>query len=254
MRQILLLVIIFIQGLGTLHAQHSDSTKAEYVRPEKHRKKFYKTRAFKTLIVPTILIGYGVSTIHDHGLYSSYRVYNNIHKGHFSGTHIDDYLQYSPYAELALLNIFQIKCKNDFINTSLLIIKSEILMNAIVFPLKKITHIVRPDSLNPARDRSFPSGHTANAFLAAAIVHQEYKHRSNWYGIGAYSLATSVGVFRMLNNRHWEADVFAGAGIGILAVHLSYLTHRYTWGRKCDATIFPTYQKGNVGLCFYQKF
>ncbi|MFL5728684.1 MAG: phosphatase PAP2 family protein [Cytophagaceae bacterium] len=250
MRQYLLAFVLFSLSLHDLHAQQEDVQTS----PVKQRKKFYKTGLFKAIIVPSVLIGYGVSTIHEHGFYSSYDAYHDIHKAHFKRTHVDDYLQYAPYAELALLNIFQIKCKNDFINTALLVVKSEILMNGIVFPLKSLTHITRPDSMNPARDHSFPSGHTANAFLAASIVHKEYKHRSAWYGIGAYTIATSVGVFRMLNNRHWEADVFAGAGFGMLSVHLAYLTHRYRWGRKCDAMIIPTYQKGSMGLCFYKKF
>ncbi|HXA00608.1 MAG TPA: phosphatase PAP2 family protein [Cytophagaceae bacterium] len=234
----------------TVNAQQADSLGYH----KKERKKFYKTGLFKAVIVPSVLIGYGVSTIHGNGFYSSYDAYRDIHKINFKATHIDDYLQYAPYAELALLNVFQIKCKNDFINTALLIVKSEILMNAIVFPLKTLTHITRPDSVNPARDRSFPSGHTANAFLAASIVHKEYKHKSIWYGVGAYTIAVSVGALRMLNNRHWEADVFAGAGFGMLSVHLAYLTHRYKWGRKCDITLLPTYRNGNMGLCFLKKF
>jgi membrane-associated phospholipid phosphatase len=250
MKQILVFFSIAVFNFGILHAQHSDSTVIVKRGHNKEKKKFYKTGLFKAAIVPAVLIGWGVSTIHGNGIYSSYDAYRDIHKANFKRTHVDDYLQYAPYAELALLNIFQIKCKNDFINTALLIVKSEILMNAIVFPLKSITHIVRPDSMNPARDRSFPSGHTANAFLAASIVHKEYKDKSPWYGIGAYTIATSVGVFRMLNNRHWESDVFVGAGIGMLSVHMVYLTHRYRWGRKCEATIMPTYQYGAIGFCF----
>jgi membrane-associated phospholipid phosphatase len=250
MKRICFLLALSFLLANTMKAQQTDSSAYH----KKERKKFYKTGLFKATIVPAVLIGYGVSTIHGNGFYSSYDAYRDIHKMNFKGTHLDDYLQYAPYAELALLNIFQIKCKNDFINTGLLIIKSEILMTAITFPLKAITHIIRPDSINPAVNRSFPSGHTANAFLAASIVHKEYKHKSIWYGVGAYTIAVSVGAMRMLNNRHWEADVFAGAGIGMLSVHLAYLTHQYKWGRKCDLTIIPTYRNGNVGLCMLKKF
>jgi membrane-associated phospholipid phosphatase len=221
---------------------------------KKQHKKFYKTGLFKASIVPAILIGWGVSTIHGHGLYSSYDAYRDIHKLHFKRTHIDDYLQYSPYVELIGLNLINVKCKNDFINTALLVVKSEIIMNAIIWPMKNFIHEVRPDSVNPARNQSFPSGHTANAFLAASLVHKEFKHRSAWYGISAYAIATSVGVFRMLNNRHWESDVFVGAGIGMLSVHLAYLTHRYRWGRKCDALIMPTYYKNGGGLSLIKTF
>lgn len=223
--------------------------------PIKKRKRFYQTKVFKATIVPAALIGWGVSTIHDHGLISSYDVYDFIHKDlNIKRTHVDDYLQYAPYAELIALNLLKIKCKNDIINTSILIIKSEIIMTAIVFPIKNFSKIIRPDSLEPGRNQSFPSGHTANAFVAASIVHKEFKHRSPWYGITAYAIATSVGAFRMLNNRHWESDVFVGAGIGMLSVHLAYLTHKNKFGRKCDMFAMPTYNKGNIGVCMVKKF
>ena len=45
-------------------------------------------------------------------------------------------------------------------------------------------------------------------------------------------MATSVAAFRMINNKHWQSDVVAGAGFGILSAHLAYLSHRNRWGRK----------------------
>jgi membrane-associated phospholipid phosphatase len=218
---------------------------------KKERPKWYKTRGVQAAIVPTILIGYGISTIQGHGIYSSYEAQRDIQK-HLGGAHskIDDYLIWAPYVELAALNLLKIKCQNDFINTSLLIIKSQIIMSALVFPIKKLTHIQRPDKSNY---ESFPSGHTAQAFVAASIVHKEYRHKSQWYGIGAYTIATTVGVFRMINNKHWQSDVFAGAGIGILSAHIAYLTHRYKWGRK-GTCIVPTFQNGSKGLAIAWRF
>lgn len=250
----ILLISVQILFSSPLIAQKGDSLEVSNEKPNLVKKKIYQTRVFKALIVPSALIAYGASSIHDNGLYSSYDAYRDIKKLNFKRTEIDDYLQYAPYAELVLLNLFKIKCKNDFINTGLLILKSEILMNVLVFPLKSITGIVRPDSTSPARNRAFPSGHTANAFVAASIVHKEFKHRSAWYGVGAYAVATSVGLFRMLNNRHWLSDVVAGAGIGMLSVHIAYLTHQNRWGRKCNAQLMPSYNAGSYGLAFYKTF
>ena len=101
-------------------------------------------------------------------------------------------------------------------------------MLASVFAVKNLTNITRPDGTATA----FPSGHTAQAFLAASIVHTEFRDKSQWYGIGAYTIATSVAAYRMINNKHWQSDVVAGAGFGILSAHLAYLTHRNRWGRK----------------------
>ena len=54
------------------------------------------------------------------------------------------------------------------------------------------------------------------------MLHKEYGHRSPWYSIGGYTVATITGVTRQLNNRHWMSDIMVGAGIGILATELGY--------------------------------
>ena len=69
---------------------------------------------------------------------------------------------------------------------------------------------------------SFPSGHTATAFMCATMLHKEYGWRSPWWSIGGYTVAAFTGVSRILNNRHWMSDVAAGAAIGIGSVHLGY--------------------------------
>lgn len=58
--------------------------------------------------------------------------------------------------------------------------------------------------------------------MTATMLHKEYGHRSPWYSIGAYTVATVTGVTRQLNNRHWMSDVMVGAGIGILATEFGY--------------------------------
>ena len=60
--------------------------------------------------------------------------------------------------------------------------------------------------------RGWPSGHTANAFSAAATISEIYK--DNLYlQIGAYSYAALIG-FGVSVNVHWSSEVFAGALIG----------------------------------------
>ena len=78
---------------------------------------------------------------------------------------------------------------------------------------------MRPDGSN---DHSFPSGHTATAFMTATMLTKEYGHKSPWIGIGAYLVATATGLMRMANNKHWLSDVLAGAGIGILSTETGY--------------------------------
>ncbi len=198
--------------------------------PGAPRAPWYRSKLVRASVVPAALIGYGISVIDDHGFYSSYDARRDI-QHNFPGfsNHLDDYLQWSPYLELGAVLAFGVDGRNDRANLALILAKSEALMLGSVYIIKVSTNHLRPDGSDY---RSFPSGHTAQAFLAASIVHTELRDKSQWYGVGAYALATTVGAFRMLNNKHWEADVFAGAGVGILSAHLAYLSHRHRWGRR----------------------
>jgi membrane-associated phospholipid phosphatase len=147
---------------------------------------------------------------------------------HFK-THIDNYLQYSPIAIAYGLDAFGVKSKNDFANRTAILVKGELMMYGAVTLLKNSTHQLRPDGSDYS---SFPSGHTAQAFAAATFLSMEYKDRFPWMPYAAYGLASSVGMMRMANNRHYISDVLLGAGIGILSMKASYWTHQYKWGKK----------------------
>jgi len=92
-------------------------------------------------------------------------------------------------------------------------------MGLTVETLKKSTHELRPDGSDYF---SFPSGHTATAFMGAEMLYQEYKDVSIWYGISGYIIASGTGAFRVYNDRHWLTDIAAGAGIGILSTKAAY--------------------------------
>ncbi|GAA4024034.1 hypothetical protein GCM10022409_04920 [Hymenobacter glaciei] len=219
------------------------------------KKTFFNSKGFRAAIVPALLIGYGASTINGNGLYSSYDVRNDVRYvfGDYR-SHIDDFLQWAPYLEIPAVLLAGVESRSDRVNLGLVILKSEAIMLGSVYIVKTLTHVERPDGSNTL---SFPSGHTAQAFLAASIVHTEFRDKSQWYGIGAYTLATSVAAFRMINDKHWESDVIAGAGFGILSAHLAYLTHRNRWGHKPtgrgigDTSLRPMWTPtGGTGLCF----
>jgi membrane-associated phospholipid phosphatase len=66
--------------------------------------------------------------------------------------------------------------------------------------------------------RSFPSGHSAMGFAAAAAVTSE---TSKWWPNATwviapvmYGGATMIAASRMYNNKHWASDVVMGAAIG----------------------------------------
>ena len=162
-------------------------------------KPWYRGKLVKASIVPALLIGYGISTINGNGFYSSYQAKADIQKN-FPGFHttVDNYLQFVPYLELASVALLGVETRDDRLNTLLVIGKAELIMLTSVYATKFITNIDRPNGAAYA----FPSGHTAQAFLAASIVHTELRDKSQWYGVGAYAVATSVAGLRMLNNKH----------------------------------------------------
>ncbi len=65
---------------------------------------------------------------------------------------------------------------------------------------------------------SFPSGHTSTAFTIATILAERY-NRTPAVPVIAYSLATLVGISRIVEHQHWASDVFVGACVGYLCGH-----------------------------------
>lgn len=64
---------------------------------------------------------------------------------------------------------------------------------------------------------SFPSGHTASAFVGASYFQRRY----GWqFGAPAYALAAFTGYSRVQADKHYWSDVFAGAA---LAIGVNYL-------------------------------
>jgi membrane-associated phospholipid phosphatase len=105
---------------------------------------------------------------------------------------------------------------------------STIVTGGIVYSIKSISKVDRPDG---SANNSFPSGHTTSAFAAAEFLHQEYKHRSPIYSILGYAAATTTGILRMYNNKHYLSDVIAGAGFGILSTKLVYFAYPIIKGK-----------------------
>jgi hypothetical protein len=226
-------------------AQHADSTQAakSEVKTPINWAKVVKT--------PVILIAAGLLTTKhaDINFMNKYEVHEerNEMMPNFR-THFDDYLQYAPIAIVYGLNAAGIRGEHSIGMQTKLLIKSELIMVAMVCPLKKLTAVPRPDSGEP---NSFPSGHTAQAFAAATFMHKEYGKTNPMYSVLAYTTATGVGVLRVLNNRHWVSDVLAGAGIGILATNIAYLTvkdkpHKRHPNR--DIVMAPSYGNRTLAL------
>ena len=136
----------------------------------------------------------------------------------------DDWLQYSPAGAMILMKACGYESRSSWPRMLVSDAFSVGIMATAVNGLKYTVQRPRPDG---SRNNSFPSGHTATAFMTATMLYKEYGWRSPWFSIGGYTLAAATGVSRILNNKHWMTDIAAGAAIGIGAVHLGYyLTDR----------------------------
>ncbi|MEO5976773.1 MAG: phosphatase PAP2 family protein [Chryseolinea sp.] len=240
--RILIIVILTIISNPEATAQYRHNFELDTTAFHGHLRKVW--------IMPAVLIGAGLIAITDNEIFDRYEIHEerNAIAPAFK-THIDDYLQFAPIAAVVALNMAGVKGRHDPLNQILLIIKSELIMTAIVLPLKKLTAVPRPDSGAP---NSFPSGHTAQAFAAATFLHLEYGRDRPLISVVAFTTAAGIGVLRVMNNRHWVSDVLAGAGIGILSTNLAYLTHQNKWGHRRNvlskASITPSFGKGGLGL------
>ncbi len=220
--------------LNFAEAQHSDSTHL-----------YNKKYGIKSYIIPAVFVTYGLSSFNDNGLPSSMAVrnYRNENYGNFENS-ADDYIVYAPGLLMLGLDLFHVKSSSNFANQVALTGKSVILSLAVVNILKYSTQVMRPDNTS---ENSFPSGHTAFAFTLAEVLHQEFKDKPLVY-ITGYTIATTAGVMRILNNRHWFSDVMVGAGIGMAATKLVYATHQYKWkmNNKGFLPIIDTNQAGFI--------
>ena len=180
---------------------------------------------YKSLIIPTALIGYGVIGIENDGLKRiNSEIREEVIKNIDNKFTIDDYSQYVPFLSVYGLNAIGDKGKNNFKDRTVILGTAYLIMGTTVASMKKFTAIERPDGSN---NYSFPSGHTATAFMGAEFLYQEYKDVSIWYGISGYLVATGTGFFRIYNNKHWLTDVVTGAGIGILSTKIAYWIHPF---------------------------
>ena len=160
---------------------------------------------------------------------------------------IDDYIQYAPLAAQLGMGLAGVKGSSvnrwQVLTTDLI---ASAMMASIVNGMKYSFDRKRPTDPEtgfPANNKpSFPSGHTATAFMGATLLAHEYGHRSIWAPIAGYTFATTTGILRVLNNRHYVSDVLVGAAIGIVTAELAYWATDALWK---DRKIFKA-RKGRM--------
>nr|WP_320058246.1 phosphatase PAP2 family protein [uncultured Bacteroides sp.] len=186
----------------------------------KPKKNSFFNSSYSRYIIPAALVSYGVGVHMNKSLREV-----DLSTNHEVGEHLsqpipyDDYMQFAPAVAVYGLDFMGIKAKHNLRDRTMIMATSYLIMGAAVQVMKSTTHVARPDGSNM---KSFPSGHTATAFVGAHILFKEYKDSSPWIGVSGYAVALATGTMRVLNKKHWVSDVAAGAGVGILSAELGY--------------------------------
>lgn len=163
-----------------------------------------------------------------------------------------NYTALAPAGLVLGLNLIGVKGKHKPAEQLLLYAAAGGMSTAIVYPLKNNTHILRPDGSDY---HSFPSGHTALAFVSAELLRREYSEVSPWYGVAGYASATATAVLRVVKGRHSVGDVLAGAGIGMASTTTVYWLYdkiktKRTQNKTVRNFLMPSISRDFYGIYF----
>lgn len=214
----------------------------------------------RQLIVPGALIAVGAFGVENGWMCRVKRdVRHDMQK--MNGGHqikADTYLQYLPAAAYVAMGSLGVKSKRSLKERAMVTVTSAACYGILTTGIKHTVREMRPDG---SERNSFPSGHTALAFMGAELIRSEYPLGA---GVTAYVVATGVGFMRLYNDRHWLNDVVAGAGVGILSARVGYwmlpvwrrVFHLDRCGDGAMMAVSPFYSSdlGALGACFVANF
>lgn len=236
------LILSLLIALPTLRAAEPDST--YHYRP-----------TWQSFVLPAALITAGAAAVPSGWLHNKvFNASDQIRALRSGGPRIvqDDYLQYFPLTASVALGCAGIPAKHNLRDRVLILATSYAALGILTQGPKHLINEKRPE-FNAYN--SFPSGHTATAFMGAELVRMEY---GPWWGTGAYAIASGVGFMRVYNGWHWLNDVVAGAGVGILSARLGqWSTHLWSkWLDKqpLNATLTPIITPRHTGLTLAAVF
>lgn len=162
----------------------------------------------------------------------------------------DDYLIYAPHAMIMGVRALSLdkgrspSWKEQY--TAHAISSAGVFSSVLL--VKHTTHRLRPDG---STANSFPSGHTATAFLGAELFDIEYGSSYPMLSLLNYGIASSVGVMRILNNRHWASDVIVGAILGEGMAHVGYFFSDLLFSCSTTPRISTLSSTENPNDCYF---
>ena len=123
--------------------------------------------------------------------------------------------------------------KSEFYTVGIMYVETMLLTNGVKSTIKNAVERTRPYAYNPTvpldekldkdTQRSFYSGHAANAFATAVFAADVFRHyhpdskAKPWVWVGSLGLATGTAYLRYEAGQHFPSDLLVGAAVGSLA-------------------------------------
>lgn len=173
------------------------------------------------LIIPGALLVYGGLKPVINGIPKlDDRIWNHIQENYPDfHTNAADYVTWVPSASVYVMDAFHVKTEHSFKEHLMLDVGSVLVTGGLGLGMRTISKHISAYNTHNTR---FPSGHTANAFRGAELVHQELKYSHPVLSYSGYIIATGVGLLRIYTKEHLFSEVVAAAGLGILSTKLTY--------------------------------
>ena len=96
--------------------------------------------------------------------------------------------------QIYAFDLVGVKSRNSLFDQTKYLAISQIATSLIVQALKVTTNVERPTGGN----HSFPSGHTTNAFVGAAVLYHEFKDSNCLLACSGFVVAASTGFLRII--------------------------------------------------------
>ncbi len=227
MKKIFFLILLYFLNIQ-MYGQIADSLSVN------------KKISYKSLIIPSVLITAGA-------LLSNSKTDSHIQEkarsffGENFHSQADNIFPLIPIAQIYTGRYLGFEPKKTIRNQTIDIAVANTASLIVVTALKHIVKKERPDQSD---NFSYPSGHSAIAFTNAMLLFNEYKESNIWYASSGFLFATTTGIFRIANNKHYTSDVLTGAGIGIASgILVSYYnpfkSMKFGKNKKTSAFVYP---------------
>ena len=160
-------------------------------------------------------------------------------------TEIDDYTQFFGPAAVVGLKLAGVEGRSDWPRLLANAGMSYGLMALMVNVIKNTAKEMRPDG---STANSWPSGHTATAFVGATLLHKEYGlTRSPWYSVAGYGVATATGVMRVL-------FFSISMGIGFGSRNLDFDLSDFGWAENMNLKFRAATAVSAEGAYFFNPY